>query len=87
VSLSFGILCFINYLQDPQGIVFGLPAALHLAEWAWRIGSVLAVVSAASVVILWARGLGQTSSRVVHSVAVMCQVVLALWAARWSLLG
>lgn len=86
-AFSAGILCFIYYLRDPQEILFGLPGSLRLAEWSWRIGSALAVTSAASVAILWARGLGRTGGKVAHTLAVVCQVTLALWAARWSLLG
>jgi hypothetical protein len=87
VTLSVGILCFLSYLQDPQEILFGIPGALHAAEWCGRIGSALTVMSAASVVILWARGFGRPGGRVAHTLVVVCQVVLALWAARWSLLG
>jgi CubicO group peptidase (beta-lactamase class C family) len=86
-AFAAGILCFLNYLQDPQEIAFGLPRSLQLVEWCGRIGSALTVISAASVVILWARGLGRTGGRVAHTLVVVCQVTLALWAARWSLLG
>jgi hypothetical protein len=86
-AFSVFILCFFYYLQDPQEIVFGLPRSLQLAEWSGRAGSALSVVSAASVVILWARRLGRTGSRVAHTLAMVCQVTLALWAASWSLLG
>jgi hypothetical protein len=86
-AFAVGILCIIYYLQDPQEIVFGLPGSLRLAEWSGRIGSAFTVISAASVVIVWARGLGRTGSRVAHTLVVVCQVTMALWAARWSLLG
>jgi CubicO group peptidase (beta-lactamase class C family) len=87
LAFAIGILCFMYYLQDLRETVFGLPWPLQLAEWCGRIGSALTVVSAASVVILWARGLGRPGGRVAHTLAVMCQVTLALWASRWSLLG
>jgi CubicO group peptidase (beta-lactamase class C family) len=87
VTLSVGIFCFLYYLQDPQEILFGIPGSLHAAEWCGRIGSALTVMSAASVVILWARGFGRPGGRVAHTLVVVCQVVLALWAARWSLLS
>jgi CubicO group peptidase (beta-lactamase class C family) len=86
-TLSAGMLYFLSYLQDPQEILFGIPASLNAAEWCGRIGSGLTVMSSASVVILWARGFGRLGGRVAHTVVVVCQVVLALWAARWSLLG
>jgi hypothetical protein len=82
-----GILCFLYYLQDPQEILFGIPGSLDAAEWCGRIGAALTVMSAASVVILWARGLGRPGGRVGHTLVVVCQVVLALWAARWNLLA
>jgi CubicO group peptidase (beta-lactamase class C family) len=87
VTLSVGILCFLYYLQDPQEILFGIPGSLDAAEWCGRIGAALTVMSAASVVILWARGLGRPGGRVGHTLVVVCQVVLALWAARWNLLA
>jgi CubicO group peptidase (beta-lactamase class C family) len=86
-TLSAGIFCFLSYLQDPQEILFGIPGSLNAAEWCGRIGSALTMMSAASVVILWARGFGRLGGRVAHTLVVVCQVVLALWAARWSLLG
>ena len=86
-TLSAGIFCFLVYWQDPQEILFGMPGSLNAAEWCGRIGSALTVMSAASVVILWARGFGRPGGRVAHTLVVVCQVALALWAARWGLLG
>lgn len=86
-AFSVGILCFLTYLRDPQELVFGIPESLRAAGWCGRIGSALTVLSSASVVILWARGFGRTGGRVVHSLVVVCQVTLALWAVRWGLLG
>ena len=86
-ALTAAIACFFWYMQDMRQIAFGIPGPLELAEWCGRIGALLTMISTASVVILWARGLGRTSGRVAHSVVVICQVTLVLWAARWSLLG
>lgn len=87
VALSVGILCFLAYMRDPQELVFGIPESLRAAGWCGRIGSVLTILSAASAVILWARGFGRTGGRVAHSLVVVCQVTLSLWAVRWGLLG
>ncbi len=86
-AFAVGLICFGAYLQDPLEVVFGLPSSLSAAEWSWRIGAALAVVSGTSAVIMWARRIGPTGSRVIHTVVVMCQVALTLWAARWGLLG
>jgi CubicO group peptidase (beta-lactamase class C family) len=86
-ALSVGILCFLAYMRDPQELVFGIPGSLGAAGWCARIGSALTVLSAASVVILWARGFGRTGGRVAHSLTVVCQVTLALWTIRWGLIG
>jgi hypothetical protein len=81
------MLGFASYLQDPLEIVFGIPRALNVAQWAGRIGSVASIMSAALAVILWARGVGSASSRVAYTLAVVCQMTLALWCTRWNLLG
>ncbi len=86
-AFVIAIIAFGSYLQDPQEIVFGLPTSLILVQWCGRLGAVLTIVATASVVILWARGLGRTGGRVAHGLVVLCQIILALWCTRWSLLG
>ena len=87
VAFTVFLVSLLNGLQDPNQIVFGLPPALVAAQWAGRIGAILSVITAASAVILWARGFGSVIARLAHTAAVLCQVVLALWAAGWNLLG
>jgi len=84
---SIAIAAFAVFLQDAQQIVFGLPDSLLVVEWFGRAGSLLAVLSAASAAMLWARGFGGLGGRTGHTLAVLCQFTLALWAARWGLLG
>ena len=84
---TVAIVAFVIFFQDPRQILFGLPDSLVVVEWFGRAGSVLAVVSTASAAMLWARGFGHAGGRVMHTLAVLCQFTLALWAARWGLLG
>jgi CubicO group peptidase (beta-lactamase class C family) len=86
-AFSVAMGAFILFLQDPQQLAFGLPDSLVTVEWFGRAGSVLAVISIASAAVLWARGFGGLGGRIAHTLAVVCQGVLALWAARWGLLG
>jgi hypothetical protein len=81
------ILGFAIYLQDPLEIVFGIPRALNVAQWACRLGSVASIMSASLAVILWARGVGSTGRRITYTLVVVCQVTFALWCTRWNLLG
>jgi hypothetical protein len=81
------IVAFAIFFQDAQQILFGLPDSLVVVEWFGRAGSVLAVISASSAAMLWARGFGGLGGRIMHTLAVLCQFTLALWAARWGLLG
>ena len=84
---AVAIGAFAVFLQDVQQIAFGLPGSLVVVEWFGRAGSVVAVISAASAAIVWARGFGGLGGRIAHTLAVLCQGTLALWAARWGLLG
>ena len=86
-AFAAAIFAFAVLLQDPQQLVFGSPRSLTVAQWSARAGAVLTVFSAASAVILWARSFSRRGGRIAHTLAVLCQVVLALWAARWGLLG
>jgi hypothetical protein len=86
-AFTIAIGAFAVFLQDVQQIAFGLPGSLAVVEWFGRAGSVLAVVSTASAAILWARGFGGLGGRIGHTLAVLCQGTLVLWAARWGLLG
>ena len=86
-AFSVAIGAFAVFLQDVQQLAFGLPDSLAVVEWFGRAGSVLAVISAASAAILWARRFGGLGGRTAHTMAVLCQGVLSLWAARWGLLG
>lgn len=86
-AFAVAILAFGIYLRDPQEIVFGIPRALDLAQWCGRAGSTISVMSAAVVVILWARRLGTAGGRVAQTLVVACQITLGLWCARWNLLG
>jgi hypothetical protein len=81
------ILGFAIYLQNPLEIVFGIPRALNVAQWACRLGSVASIMSASLAVILWARGVGSTGRRIAYTLVVVCQVTFALWCTRWNLLG
>ena len=86
-AFSIAIVAFAVFLQDVQQLAFGLPDSLAVVEWFGRVGLALAVISTASAAIMWARRFGGLGGRIAHTLAVLCQGVLALWAARWGLLG
>jgi len=88
-SLAFtvAIMGFASYLRDPLAIVFGIPGDLELAQWGGRIGSLLSVGSVAVAVILWSRRFGKAGGRIALTAVACCQLTLALWCTRWSLLG
>jgi len=87
VAFSVGIGGVMVFLQDVQQLAFGLPTSLVVAAWAGRVACALAVISAASAVILWSRRMGGFGGRLAHTLAVLCQAILGIWAARWGLLG
>ena len=86
-AFSIAIVAFTIFLQDVQQLAFGLPDSLVVVEWSGRVGSALAVISTASAAIVCARRFGGLGGRIAHTLAVLCQGVLVLWAARWGLLG
>jgi hypothetical protein len=86
-AFTVAIVAFAIFFQDARQIMFGLPDSLVVVQWFGRTGSVLAVVSAASAAMLWARRFGSLGGRIGHTLAVLCQFTLALWSAHWGLLG
>jgi CubicO group peptidase (beta-lactamase class C family) len=86
-AFTGAIIAFAIFFQDARQIIFGLPDSLVLVQWFGRVGSVLAVVSAASAAMLWARSFGSLGGRIGHTLAALCQFTLALWSAHWGLLG
>jgi CubicO group peptidase (beta-lactamase class C family) len=77
----------LSFLRDPREAVFGLPPAFIFAQGFGRLGAGLTVLAAASTAILWSRGFGQPGARIAHTLVVLGEVTLALWMARWNLLG
>ena len=70
-AFAVAIGAFAVFFQDAQQILFGLPDSLVVVEWFGRAGSVLAVISASSAAMLWARGFGGMGGRIMHTLAVL----------------
>jgi hypothetical protein len=89
VSVAFlaGAVGMAIGLQDPNEIVFGLPAGVAVAGRLWAVELVLAISLIAFTVTAWRRKWWRMAGRICLTLVCAAALGSAAWLYHWNLLG